>query len=83
MQTAKVLARGQITLPAQTRARAGIRPGDTVFVEVVSPGIVNLIALPRHTPRELHDLYPIASPVDVDADREVWQPKAAADAIGE
>jgi AbrB family looped-hinge helix DNA binding protein len=83
MQTAKVLARGQVTLPAQARERADIRPGDTVVVQVVGRGDIRLIALPRLKPRELRELYPITGPVDVDGDREIWQGKAAADVIGE
>jgi AbrB family looped-hinge helix DNA binding protein len=81
--TAKILARGQVTLPRQARAGAGIKPGDIVNVEVLGPGCVRLIVLPRLTPRELRALYPIAGPIDISADREAWQSKAAADALGE
>ncbi len=83
MATAKVLARGQVTLPRQARAGAGIKPGDTVSVEVLGPGCVRLIVLPRLTPRELRERYPITDPVDISADRAAWQAEAAADAIGE
>ena len=81
MALAKVLARGQVTLPREVRKRAGIKPGDSVNVEVLGPGRVQFTVLPRLSPRELRDRYPIDVPIDEPRDRDAWQSKAAADVI--
>ena len=82
MSLAKVLARGQVTLPRDVRNRAGIKPGDAVHVEVLGPGRVEVTVLPRFSPRELHARYPITVAIDEVADRAGWQARAAADLLG-
>jgi AbrB family looped-hinge helix DNA binding protein len=82
MSLVKVLARGQVTLPREVRRRAGIKPGDSLYVEVIGPGRVQITALPKLGPRELRDRYPIEMPVDEAADRAAWESAAAADALG-
>ena len=77
MTTAKVQSRGQVTLPSEARRKAGIRPGDTLYVEVLKEGQIRLRALPRLRPRELRDRYPIEGPVDEPRDRADWESAAA------
>ena len=82
MAIAKVLARGQITLPREVRRLAGIKPGDAVDIQVTGPGQIRFSLLPKLSPRELRDRYPIVAEIDESADRPAWQAKAAADALG-
>ena len=42
MPIAKVLARGQVTLPREVRRKAGIKPGDTVHIRVTGPQTLEL-----------------------------------------
>ena len=79
MALAKVLGRGQITLPREVRRLAGIKPGDSLEVEMVGPGRVQCIVLPGLSPRELRDRYPIDIAVHEKADRQAWQAAAAVD----
>jgi AbrB family looped-hinge helix DNA binding protein len=78
---ARVQSRGQVTLPKDARRKAGIRPGDTLFVEVLKEGQIRLRALPRLTPRELRDRYPIDVPVDERRDRADWESAAAKEVV--
>lgn len=80
---AKVLARGQVTLPRDVRRVARIKPGDVASIEVLGPGQLRLTVLPRLSPRELRGRYPIEGPIDEAADREAWQVAAAEDAMAE
>lgn len=82
MQLAKMLTRGQITLPRSIRGAAGIKPGDVLAVAVTGPGRVELRALPRLTLAETFERYRIESPIDEARDREAWQAKAAEDVLG-
>lgn len=82
MALVKVLARGQVTLPRQVRQRAGVGPGDALTIEVLGRGRLKLTRLPRLSPRQLRDRYPITAPIDAAADREAWQAIAAADVLG-
>ena len=81
MTTARVQSRGQITLPKEARRRAGIQPGDTLYVEVLKEGQIRLRALPRLKPRELRDRYPIEVPVDEQRDRADWESAAAGEVV--
>lgn len=81
MSLAKVLARGQVTLPREVRERAQIKPGDVLNIEVLGPGRLRFTVLPKLSPRELRDRYPITVPIDEAADREAWQATAAKDVI--
>ena len=82
MPTAKVQARGQITLPSKSRRKAGIRAGDILHVEVLDSGEIRLKALPRLGPRQLRERYPIDVSIDETRDRAAWQADAAKDVIG-
>lgn len=55
MAIARVLAQGQVTLPSEIRHEAGIKPGDVLEIEVVGPGQVRLVVLPRLAPSETRD----------------------------
>ena len=82
MALAKVLARGQVTLPREIRRLAGIKPRDSLNVEVLGPGRLQVTALPKLSPRQLRDRYPIEGPIDEVADRDAWQAAAAGDILG-
>ena len=79
MALAKVSARGQVTLPREVRRLAGIKPGDALDIQVLGPGRLRFVVLPKLSPRELRDRYPIEAPIDFAADREAWQAQAAAE----
>ncbi len=46
--TGKVLARGQVTIPARVRRAAGIRPGDTILFRVTGEGCGEFVVIPTH-----------------------------------
>jgi AbrB family looped-hinge helix DNA binding protein len=73
MPTAKVQARGQITLPQKIREKAGIKPGDELWVHVTPSGTIEMKVLPSLTVDELVALYPIEGPIDDKADRDAWE----------
>ena len=81
MSLARVLARGQVTLPREVRRQAGIKPGDALDIEVLGPGRLQLVVLPKLTPRQLRNRYPIQGPIDEAADRAAWQAEAAAETL--
>lgn len=83
MAVARILARGQVTLPREVRRKAGIKPGDVLNIEVLGPGRLQFSALPIVSPRELRERYPIDGPVDEASDRAEWQAAAAKEALGE
>jgi bifunctional DNA-binding transcriptional regulator/antitoxin component of YhaV-PrlF toxin-antitoxin module len=78
----KVLGRGQITLPRDVRRAAKIQPGDTVSIQAVGPGKVEVRVLSRLTLKDLLELYPIEGPIDLAADREKWEAEAAKEVLG-
>jgi AbrB family looped-hinge helix DNA binding protein len=78
MSTAIVQSRGQITLPSEVRKQAGIEPGTVLIVRAVGPGSIRLIALPRLSPDELRELYPIDEEIDWKRDREAAEEAEAA-----
>lgn len=83
MTVAKVLSRGQLTLPREVRKAANLKPGDVLHVTVVGPGELRVRVLPRLGPRELRERYPIEAPIHEATDREAWQGAAAEDTLGE
>ena len=82
MALARVLARGQITLPKEIRRAAGIQPGDLVTLAVTEPGRIELRVLPRLTLAEMLDKYHIDEPIDWERFTEDWQEIAARDVFG-
>jgi AbrB family looped-hinge helix DNA binding protein len=82
MSLARVLARGQVTLPRDVRRQAQIKPGDALDIEVLGPGRLQLVVLPKLTPRQLRDRYPIQGPIEEPADRTAWEAEAAAETTG-
>ena len=78
-----VQARGQVTLPKEVRRAAGVRPGDSVAMRVLGPGLVELRVLPTLTLEDLFERYKIAGPIDETRDRAAWQEAAAREVIGE
>ena len=83
MDISKVMTRGQITIPARIRRRAGIRAGDSVTLEVVGPGRVTLCVLPRMSLAEALDRYRLDGPVVDHDDRARWQNEAAAKVLSD
>jgi AbrB family looped-hinge helix DNA binding protein len=73
MGIGKVQPRGQITLPHEIRRAANIVPGDTVSIRVLAQGKVEINVLPRMELAEALDRYRIDGPVDIAADRLLWQ----------
>jgi bifunctional DNA-binding transcriptional regulator/antitoxin component of YhaV-PrlF toxin-antitoxin module len=82
MQIGKVQARGQVTLTRETRRAAGIKPGDTLAIEVVGPGEVRCRVMPALGIRELRAKYPIEGPIDWLKDSQKWEAKAAQEVLG-
>jgi bifunctional DNA-binding transcriptional regulator/antitoxin component of YhaV-PrlF toxin-antitoxin module len=80
---AKVLGRGQVTLPRAVRGAAGVRPGDTVLVRVTGPGTITLEVLPRTTLAESLARYAVAEPVDVARLRGIATAEQAEEALAE
>ncbi|HEY3111796.1 MAG TPA: AbrB/MazE/SpoVT family DNA-binding domain-containing protein [Chloroflexota bacterium] len=83
MALAKVLGRGQVTLPRAVRGAAGVRPGDTVLVRVTGPGTITLEVLPRMTLADSLARYAVAEPVDVARLREEAAADQAEEALAE
>ena len=83
MQLGKVQARGQVTLPRETRRAAGIQPGDTLTIEVVGPGELRCKVFPRRTIRTLWERYPIEGPIDWVKDSAQWEAEAAKNVVRE
>jgi AbrB family looped-hinge helix DNA binding protein len=77
----RVQSRGQITLPRQVRQAAQIQPGDSVNIQAVGPGRIEVKVVRRLTLQDLLDRYPIDVPVNIAADRETWEEEAAKDAV--
>lgn len=48
MGAGKVLARGQVTIPAAVRRAAGIRPGDTILFRLTGQGCGEFVVVPTH-----------------------------------
>jgi AbrB family looped-hinge helix DNA binding protein len=82
MAISRVLSRGQVTLPSDVRRKAEIKPGDVVNIEVIGKGEVRFRVLPKLSPRELRELYPIDVEIDEARDRLEWEKAAAEDALG-
>ncbi|MGH2457678.1 MAG: AbrB/MazE/SpoVT family DNA-binding domain-containing protein [Chloroflexota bacterium] len=83
MALAKILTRGQITLPRKVREEAKIGPGDALNIHVVGPGHLVIEVLPRLDIEEFFEKYHIDGPIDLTAIRERWQAEAAEQAISE
>jgi bifunctional DNA-binding transcriptional regulator/antitoxin component of YhaV-PrlF toxin-antitoxin module len=82
MGIGRVQPRGQIMLSREIRRAANIEPGDTVSRHVLAEGKVEINVLPRLQLAEALERYRIDGPVDVAADRLLWQETAAADVHG-
>ena len=82
MPLGKVQSRGQVTLPREVRRAARIVCGDVLDIEVLGPGRMMVTALPKRSPRELRERYPIEGPIDEANDRRAWQEGAAAETLG-
>ncbi len=80
--TAKVQARGQVTLPQKIRQEAGIKPGDELLIRVAPSGTVELSPMPSYSIDELAAMYPIEGPIDEAVDREAWEDEAAKEVFG-
>jgi AbrB family looped-hinge helix DNA binding protein len=81
--SAKVRARGQITLPKRVREAVNARPGDTVHISVTGPETLELRIFRPMTLDEMIERYRINEPYDDDAIREAWHEDAARDVMGE
>jgi bifunctional DNA-binding transcriptional regulator/antitoxin component of YhaV-PrlF toxin-antitoxin module len=78
----RVRARGQITIPQAVLREAGIKVGDSLYVEVAARGKVVCSLRPDLSPRELRDRYPIDAEVDEARDRAAWEAVAAGELLG-
>jgi AbrB family looped-hinge helix DNA binding protein len=83
MALARVLARGQITIPSDIRREAQIEPGDTVSLHVIAPGKVEVKVLSKLTLKDLLERYRIEGPTDLAAAREEGEAQAAVEVIDE
>jgi AbrB family looped-hinge helix DNA binding protein len=50
MGTARVQARGQVTIPQEIREQCGIEPGDDLYFTVGEEGVIHCHLLPRPLP---------------------------------
>jgi AbrB family looped-hinge helix DNA binding protein len=64
MILAKVLARGQLTIPQEIREKANLNPGDTVEVDVDETGTIRLRRLPTLSFEEMFERNLVTEPVD-------------------
>jgi AbrB family looped-hinge helix DNA binding protein len=64
MILAKVLARGQLTIPQEIREKANLNPGDTVEVDVDETGTIRLRRLPTLSFEEMFERNLVTDPVD-------------------
>ena len=83
MAVGKLLPDGRLTLPAEIREAAGLRPGDSVSLRVLRYGVVELRAVPRLTLEEALARYRVDAPLDDSVDREHWQSQAARDVLSD
>jgi AbrB family looped-hinge helix DNA binding protein len=82
MQLAKILARGQVTVPRAIRQAVGLRPGDVVAFDVTADGRVEIRPLPRLTLAEALERYRVDDPAAYARDPDAWKDDAARDVIG-
>jgi len=61
---AKVLARGQLTIPQEIRQKANLSPGDLVQVDVDETGVIHLRRLSNVTFEEMFERDLIETTVD-------------------
>jgi AbrB family looped-hinge helix DNA binding protein len=66
MPLAKVLPRGQITIPQEVREAVQLQPGDTVQLRVTGPDTFQITVLPRRSLDEWISRYRVTGPVDAD-----------------
>ncbi len=64
MVLAKVLARGQLTIPQEIREKANLSPGDTVQVDIDEAGVIYLRRLRTLTFEEMFEQNLVEAPVD-------------------
>ena len=83
MALAKVLSRGQITLPHEVKEEAKIRPGDIVDIYVVVPGRLKVEVVPHSDSEEFFERHRLAGPIDLEALRKGWEGEAAVQVLGE
>lgn len=81
LEFGKVQARGQVTIPREVRRRAGIKPGDTLTIEVVGPGELKVRVLPTMTLKEMWERFRIEGPVDWAKEREAAEAEQAEEFI--
>jgi bifunctional DNA-binding transcriptional regulator/antitoxin component of YhaV-PrlF toxin-antitoxin module len=79
---ARVLPRGQLTLPRAIRRATGVKPRDVPTVRVVGPGTIELRTVKQLTLAEALERYCIETPIDEARDRERWEAEAARHVFG-
>jgi AbrB family looped-hinge helix DNA binding protein len=65
MALARVLARGQITIPQKIREAVRLGPGDTVQLTVTGPDTIQITVLSRLTLDELRARYASGEPPEI------------------
>jgi AbrB family looped-hinge helix DNA binding protein len=81
--SAKLRAKGQITLPKRVREAINAKPRDSVHITVTGPETLELRIFRPMTLAEMIERYGSNEPYDNDAIREAWQEDAWRDVIGE
>ncbi len=81
MPLAKVLPRGQITIPLEVREAVQLEPGDTVQVRVIGPDTIQITVLPRRSLDEWIARYRLTEPVDYETAVTQGEADAASEAI--
>jgi AbrB family looped-hinge helix DNA binding protein len=80
---AKILARGQVTLPREIREAAAVQPGDHVVIRVTEDRRIERIPVPRLTLSEALERYRIDEPIDDSTLHEGWKDDAVKDLLGQ
>jgi AbrB family looped-hinge helix DNA binding protein len=68
MVLARVLPRGQITIPQEIREAVHLGPGDTVQMKVTGPDTIQITVLPRLTLDEWLARYQLCEPSEITVD---------------
>jgi AbrB family looped-hinge helix DNA binding protein len=83
MALAKVLPRGQITIPQDVRAAVGLEPGDTVQVQVTGADTIQIKVLPRRSLDEWIARFRTDELIDFAQAREQGEADAATEVLNQ
>jgi AbrB family looped-hinge helix DNA binding protein len=83
MPLARVLPRGQITIPQEIREAVGLESGDTVQVRVTGPDTIQITVFPRRTLDDWIQRYQLSEPGDYERAVAEGEADSAAEAIAQ